>query len=186
MIFKLFSYILIIAPFPLAHPHTSVWLSVLFLILFSHTFSAVFHPLLFLQPISTDWWIPNISHWFTSLRLHSPLFSSSKRSIYLEIHQCISKYTHPLLFFSLSILSQLKMKLSLKNIYIYIYIYIYLFLAIQSGMWDLSSPNHTPCIESVGALSPPVHLHVQHLSICPTLLNCCNHLLKLLQIFSFG
>ena len=33
--------------------------------------------------------------------------------------------------------------------YIYIYIYIYLFLAIQSGMWDLSSPNHTPCIESV-------------------------------------
>ena len=125
MIFKLFSYILIIAPFPLAHPHTSVWLSVLFLILFSHTFSAVFHPLLFLQPISTDWWIPNISHWFTSLRLHSPLFSSSKRSIYLEIHQCISKYTHPLLFFSLSILSQLKMKLSLKKIYIYIYIYFW-------------------------------------------------------------
>ena len=108
-------------------------LNVLFLILFSHTFSAIFHPLLFLQPISIDWWIPNISHWITSLRLHSHLFSSSKRAIYLEIHQYISKYIHPLLFFSLSILSQLKMKPSFKK--------NYLFLAILSGMWDLSSPD---------------------------------------------
>ena len=135
----------------------------------------------------------------------------------MEIHQYISKYTHPLLFFSLSILSQLKMKPSFKKNYLYLAI-----LACGILVPQTRDQIHTPCIRSVdssaldhqgspkdetililsssssiivsilpspaGPLTSvsPVHLHVQHLSMCPTQLNCCNHLLKLLQIFSFG
>ena len=161
----------ILAPFVLPSPHTSACLNVLFSILFSHTFAAIFHPLLFLQPISLAWWIPHISYWFTSLMLHSHLFNSGNRSIYLEVYLYITKYTHPLqkTCSSLNILSHLKMKPS------------WFLLLLQV----LQSICHQVLWASLTFVSSS-HLYIRQLSTCPTQLDCYDNLLELLQMFSFG